>query len=141
MTRNFAQQTEHDSLVKMMARHFASLGYLNIRADIDGYDRPESVYWKNTPNVKHIPDLTCNNNNEARTSIILEAETCDSLGNDAHTAEQWNLFSAHALSLKGEFHVVVPRICAELSGYDRAQELADTLEIKITTIWIPSESA
>lgn len=141
MSKSFNEQTEHDSLVKMMARYFATLGYLNIRADIEGHRKPESIYWKNRPNVKYIPDLTCNKNDEGKTYVILEAETCDSLTDTAHTAEQWKLFSARARRLKGEFHVVVPRICGELSGSDRAQELADNLEIKITTIWMPSESA
>jgi len=108
--RTYEQQSAHDSLVRMMAAYFSTLGYSALRADLNGYPRPTKIWWTGRESEAHIPDLTCFKNDPQQTPIILEAETCESVGLE-HTRQQWLLFSAHARAIKGEFHVVVPRIC------------------------------
>ena len=138
MERTFEDRVNHDYLVRMMAKHFASLGYTRIRADIDGYLTPDAIWWTNRPNEKKVPDLTCYKNDPNKTKIVLEAETCSSLKSE-HTREQWELFRANASQNNGEFHVVVPRQCPEsgLTGRELAKQLAVELNIALDNIWTP----
>ncbi len=129
--RSLENQNSHDSLVRSLVKHYSSLGYKGIRADIPGStETPTSVYWKSKPENKYIPDITCFKNDPANTAVITEAETCETLRNP-HTAEQWKLFAAHAKNVKGEFHVITPKICAEV-----AKAVAQELSIGVTTFWV-----
>ncbi len=126
MQRNSQESKEHQDLIIMMARHFASQGYRNIRADIPGMVTPEVILGTKQ---NHVPDLTADKNG---TGIILEAETANTIS-DGHTASQWSLFSAAAKNAGGEFHVVIPK------GYRNSaeQRLAD-LGLRADKIWTPS---
>jgi hypothetical protein len=126
MQRNPQESKEHQDLINMMARHFVSQGYRNIRADVPGMVAPEVIHGTKQ---NHIPDLTADKNGSG---IILEAETASTIPGD-HTASQWSLFSDAAKKASGEFHLVVPkgyRISAE-------QRLAD-LDLKADNIWTPT---
>jgi len=135
MPRPLLEIAGHDALVQMMAQHFKSLGYADIKADIAGWVRPDSIYWVNKPSEKFIPDLTCFNANGK--FIILEAETCSTFS-DAHTHAQFEIFRAHATKLGGEFHVVVPRQCGTASGRDAINAVARTWAIAMDNVWTPS---
>ncbi len=139
--RAYEQQGVHDSLVRMMAAHFATLGYLAIHADIQGYGRPAKIYWTGKEHEAYIPDLTCQKNDLQRTPIILEAETCGSLHLE-HTKQQWTLFNAHALGNNGAFHVVVPRLCESggqnVSGTDLVKQVASAWNVTVHEVWVPS---
>jgi hypothetical protein len=126
MQRNPQESKEHQDLINMMARHFASQTYRNIRADIPGMVTPEVIRGTKQ---NHIPDLTADKNG---TGIILEAETASTISGE-HTASQWSLFSDAAKKAGGEFHVVVPK------GYRSSAErrLAD-LGLKADNIWTPT---
>jgi hypothetical protein len=126
MQRMLQESKEHQDLVNMMARHFASLGYRNIRADLPGMVAPEVILGTKQ---NHIPDLTADKNG---TRIILEAETGGTISGD-HTASQWSLFSDAAKKAGGEFHVVVPK--RYRSSAER--RLAD-LGLKADNIWTPA---
>jgi len=119
----------------MMANHFKSLGYENIKADLVGWERPSAIYWKKDSQNKYIPDLTCTNR-EGKL-IILEAETCTSL-NTQHTHAQFKLFRAHATNNNGRFEVVVPRFCGVADGRNLISQLAQRWEIVLDSIWTPS---
>ena len=139
--RTFEDKGNHDALVRMMAKYFSSLGYTGIKADLEGYSSPDAIWWKNRPQEQKIPDLTCFKNDDKRTLLILEAETCPTLTTE-HTAEQWKLFQANAKHNNGEFHVVVPRTCffgnKPIEGNELAKKVADQLGITIDMIWRPS---
>jgi hypothetical protein len=138
--RTFEDKVRHDSLVKMMAQYFSSLGYTAVKADIEGYSTPLEIYWINKPQERRIPDMTCNKNDPKNTLIILEAETCESLTIE-HTKEQWKLFASHAKNNNGEFHVVVPNQCTYQSnlvtGEFLAKKVASEIGIVIDHIWWP----
>jgi hypothetical protein len=140
--RTYQDQSEHDSLVRMMVNYFSTQGYLNIRADLDGFTRPDKLYWKGRENEPLIPDLTCQMNDPQRTQIILEAETCQSIGSD-HTCEEWKLFSACATQFGKQFHVVVPRQCSVsgqyMDGGSLVHRFANLWGVIVHQIWWPSE--
>ena len=121
--RSGSESTEHAELITMMVAHFKGLGYSDIRADISGYTQPDQVGG-------HIPDLSCKKNDAARTRITLEAETCETIGDD-HTASQWRAFA----SASGEFHLVVPKSCGTESGRSKAQRRLRELGLSADEIW------
>lgn len=128
--RNAELQGRHDNLVRALAKHYGSLGYIGIRADITDYPQtPQGIYWESAPQKKYIPDVMCFKKDTNNTEIVAEAETCDTL-ETAHTLEQWRLFSAHARNKKGEFHVIVPQSCK-----DEAQAVASKNGITVDKFW------
>lgn len=128
--RTFENQTLHDKLVRSLAKHYSSLGYKGVRADMPGsVETPSAIYWTNRPEHKYIPDITCFKNDDANTVIVAEAETCESL-RVSHTAEQWKLFSAHAKSVNGEFHIITPKSCT-----DEAKKVANELGVIVKLFW------
>jgi hypothetical protein len=139
--RSYEEQSVHDSLVRMMVNYYSTQGCLNIHADLENLSRPMKFYWTGRESETFIPDLTCQKNDLRRTEIILEAETCESLGSD-HTRQQFQLFSANALHHGKEFHVVVPRLCSVDGRIVTAESLvkhnAATWNVTVHRIWWPS---
>lgn len=140
--RTYQEQSTHDSLVRMMLNYYATQGYLNILADLESCSRPGKLWWNTKENEPFIPDLTCQKNDAKGTEIILEAETCESLGLD-HTRQQFQLFSANARQYGKEFHVAVPRLCSEggniVTGQSLVRRYAAAWRITVHRIWWPSE--
>ncbi len=125
-----ADQIRHDNLVKLLAKHFSSLGYKGIRTDIPGStETPSGIYLDENPDKKYVPDITCFKNDAANTLIIAEAETCDTL-TSPHTKEQWTLFSAYAGKNKAEFHIITPKDCKE-----EAQKAAKEMNVVVHNFW------
>jgi len=128
--RSLENQSTHDNLVRLLAKHYSSLGYKGVRADVPGSaETPTAIYWQSRPEQKYIPDITCFKNDTVNTVIIAEAETCETL-RCTHTAEQWRLFAAHTINVNGEFHVITPKSCEAL-----ARTVAQELNIVVTTFW------
>lgn len=126
MQRNPNESQEHHNLITMMFNHFVGQGYQNIKADVPGKLRPDTIIGTKE---NHIPDLTAEKNG---TKIILEAETANTIF-DAHTASQWSLFSSAAATSGDQFHVVVPK---ESRG--SAQQRAAALRVVVHEIWTPA---
>ena len=123
MPRNPQESKEHQDLINMMARYFATQGYRNIKADVLGMVTPDVILGTKR---NHVPDLTADKNG---TGIILETETASTISDD-HTASQWSLFSDAAKKAGGEFHVVVPK------GYrSTAEQRLTDLGIRADNIW------
>jgi hypothetical protein len=135
MIRNAKESEEHISLIKMMANHFSKLGYLNIRADLPGFTKPEAVQYGQK---EFIPDLTCNKNDSGK-PVIMEAETCDSI-DDTHTRDQWTAFRASANKKNGEFHIVVPISCNGTRARAMTESRLAELGFRADQIWTPSEN-
>lgn len=128
--RTQENQNLHDDLVRKLAKHYSSLGYIGVRTDLPGAtETPGSIYWEKKPDTKYIPDITCYKNNPEGTLIIAEVETCDTLSTD-HTKEQWKIFFAHAKSKGGEFHIMTPKSCVE-----KAKSVAQELSITVHNYW------
>lgn len=125
-----------------MANYYLTLGYTGIRADLKGYDEPGLIWWTGREQESYKPDLTCLRNDAQSTTIILEAETCESLFTE-HTHQQWRLFAARAKHIGGEFHVVVPRLCQRnnqnVTGIALVSEIAAQWGLKVDHVWWPSE--
>lgn len=133
--RNTAESKEHEKLVRMMASHFTNEGHSDVRADLPGYTQPDTI---TKGKLEHRPDVTCVKRvNGKERLVILEAETCTSIA-DSHTASQWELFRLAADYWRGEFHVVVPRVCGYSDGAAKAQQRLQELGIAADEIWIPS---
>ena len=94
-------QLAHDELVKHVADFYIKENHPNVKADIQGYNKPNVIKWRDQ-NSGHIPDVTTGN------SIIIEVETDDSI-DDIHTKDQWRLFSTYAQEHKVKFYIVVPK--------------------------------
>jgi hypothetical protein len=141
-TRTYEEQSAHDSLVRMMVNYYSTQGCVNIRADLENFSRPVAIYWKRREQERFIPDVTCQKNDLKKTQIILEAETCESLGSD-HTRQQFELYSAHAAQFGKEFHVAVPRLCSLggniVTGQSLVQRHAAAWRVTIHKIWWPSQ--
>ncbi|MBE0448998.1 MAG: hypothetical protein IBX64_13070 [Actinobacteria bacterium] len=121
----------HQNLIRMMAGYFQRQGYTDIRADVTGYSQPAKI-------SDCTPDLTCRKGDHRRTPIILEAETCDTLS-DAHTHDQWMAFYHYARSIGGEFYIVVPTLCNNISGRDLVRQRLIHLGISADAIWVPRD--
>jgi hypothetical protein len=126
----------------MMANYFQTLGYADIRADLQGYNQPELIWWMGKERDAYRPDVTCLKNDGKGTPIILEAETCESIAID-HTRQQWQLFSARAKQIGGEFHVVVPKVCTRnnqlITGAALISEVELAWNITINQKWWPKD--
>lgn len=104
MTHRIDQEA-HDRIVEQVAAYAQRKGLLNVRADIQGYTKPDSFQWPNKE-VEHTPDVTALDN---RTVNIYEVETPDSIF-DPHTADQWSCFATFdEHSPDFSFYVVVPQ--------------------------------
>jgi hypothetical protein len=116
-------QSEHDQLVKKIAEYLVDkAGYFDVKADIEGYDRPTKIIWSDTK-TGHIPDVTASNSPD----VIIEVETDDSI-NDSHTESQWKLFSANSEQHNKQFLIVVPK-GSKSKGEERVEELGISAEI------------
>ena len=126
----------------MMANYFQTLGYTGMRVDLKDFSEPALMWWTGKENDAYRPDLTCFKNDAKKTTIILEAETCETIAID-HTREQFKLFSAHAKHIGAEFHVVVPKFCTrynqQISGLDLVNEVEKAWGITIHHKWWPKD--
>lgn len=107
-----SRQTVHDTLISKALNFLLANKYTNIRADLSGWAKPETISWSNGAG-SHIPDLTAEN---ASIGLVFEMETQETIFDD-HTASQWALFSAFALQHGKEFWVVVPKGCRKNAEY------------------------
>jgi len=96
-------QSEHDSIVKSVAEFLSKNGYRNIRAAVDGYEKPDKISLSHLRG-SHVPDVTTEKNGK---HYLFEVETDDSI-HDERTKDKWELFSAYAKEQKGFFIISVP---------------------------------
>jgi len=89
----------------LMTEYFRTLGFTDIRARLPGYVPPPVL---SGTIEDHRPDFTCRQSDQARTPIILEVVTHDTVG-DAASTNRWSLLSSAARLYHAELHFVVPR--------------------------------
>ena len=100
--RSTKSKSDHESLVESLVKYLIKDGYINVRADIAGFDPPDNIYCGS--NIFHVPDVTAVKSGWGQ---IFEVETVDSVNNDS-TVSRWRCFSAHARKFNKSFNVVVP---------------------------------
>lgn len=127
---NRISEIEHESLIEMLAnalyarnRHPALEDVDDIRADLDGFKRPDKITIPED-SVGDIPDATAK---EGDKLLIYEVETPDSIMEE-HTAKQWTLFAKYAEENNGLFHVAVPPM-AQGDARRRLKELSITAKV------------
>lgn len=132
VTRNSSEAEIHSKMIRLMIGQFKKQGYENLRADLAGETTPEQV-------GDFTPDLTCNKNDDKKTFIILEAETCGTISLK-HTEKQWKTFFEKSKELDCEFHLVVPKFCGGDSGGNMANQRLAELHIKADVVWKANHS-
>jgi len=127
VVRTPAESEKHEKIIRMMLNHFKDQGYTNLKADLENETLPDQI-------GDYVPDLTCCKNNEKKTPIFVEAETCDTISHE-HTKGQWKAFYKKSREVNGEFHLAVPRVCNGGSGQALAKQRLDELNIKAQEVW------
>ena len=95
-------KSQHAIMVESLVNYLIKDGYINIKANITGFDPPDNIYCGSDTFL--IPDVTAVKSGWGQ---IFEVETVDSI-NKADTAGQWSCFSVHARKFNKSFNVVVP---------------------------------
>ncbi|MFC2025342.1 hypothetical protein ACFLTG_02905 [Chloroflexota bacterium] len=120
-------QIEHDSMVRSVANYLKENGHSSIKADLEGYEKPELIYWSSTKKG-HYPDVTSNKSKD----YIFEVETDDTIS-ELHTGDQWKLFSESAKIYSKAFIVVVPKE-SESKAWDRVTEMRG-VGVTVDNVW------
>jgi hypothetical protein len=132
VVRTPAESEKHEKIIRMMLNHFKDKGYTNLKADLENETLPDQI-------GDYVPDLTCYKNNEKKTPIFVEAETCGTISHE-HTKGQWKAFYRKSREVNGEFHLAVPRVCNCDSGQALAKQRLDELNIKAHEVWMVNHS-
>ncbi len=132
VTRDSSEDEIHSEMIRLMIGQFKKQGYENLKADLAGEITPEQI-------GDFTPDLTCNKNDDKRTFIILEAETCSTISHK-DTEKQWKTFFEESKELDCEFHLVVPKFCSGDSGGNIANQRLAELHIKADVVWKANHS-
>lgn len=82
----------------------------------------------------YTPDLTCNRKDKQQEFVILEVETCNSIGHE-QSEEKWRTFFEKSKELAGEFHLAVPKFCNGNSGRTLANQRLERARIKAECVW------
>ncbi|MFO7898551.1 MAG: hypothetical protein R6V58_05780 [Planctomycetota bacterium] len=94
---------DHDEMVKMVALTLELNGFLQVKAELEGYPEPGRIVWRRN-GEGFAPDVTA----DGGRLELFEVETDDSLYEPC-TADKLNLFSRFARQHAAGFTVVVPR--------------------------------
>ena len=127
VVRTLAESEKHEKMVRMVLNHFKDQGYTNLKADLENETLPDQI-------GDYVPDLTCCKNDEKKTLIFVEAETCGTISHE-HTEGQWKTFYRKSREVNGEFHLAVPRVCNGDSGQALAKQRLDELNINAHKVW------
>jgi len=111
-------------MIIALTSHLRHSGHTNVKADLEGYIRPETITGGKTGGG-FIPDVT----SACGKAFIFEVETADSI-DEAHTEDQWHSFAADSAAREKNFIVVVPK------GTDKQARLrAKALGIAVKDVW------
>ena len=108
MERSHQSQSFHDKMIKQLADSLISKKFRDVKADHPDFpEKPAPVTLEAFASC-YIPDVTAT----GIQMVIFEVETDETIA-DAHTGEQWKLFSSYAYLHGAEFWVVVPKASME----------------------------
>lgn len=99
------EEEERRRLLWLMAEYFRTLGYTDIKARLPGFMPPPVL---SGTLEDHRPDFTCRQSDAARTPIILEVVTPNSV-EESRMENRWSLLSSAARLYNAELHFVVPK--------------------------------
>ena len=123
-------QSKHEYIIKSFVGVLKSNQYKDIKADIDGYDKPNKLYWEGSEKG-YTPDITAifDKVYHSPERFIFEVETEDSI-DDSHTEDKWKLFGTYGNSFRRRFIVIVPKDCKQ-----KALVIAEQIDVKLWDVW------
>ena len=125
MPKQIDYRTEHDIMVRSLARYLREQGHNDIKVNMFGYDTPDQIYFE-ASTLGQTPDITSTNIKR----FIFDIETVESL-DDSETLERWKLFSAYAKQQSKAFIVAVPQ-----GSEEHGRQLAEDWGIKLDNVWV-----
>ena len=99
------EDEERRRLLWLMAEYFRTLGATDIKARLPGFVPPPVL---SGTIEDHRPDFTCRQSDSARTPVIVEVVTPESV-EDPNADNRWSLLSSAAKLYNAELHFVVPK--------------------------------
>ena len=122
----------HDSgrsaAIRLMAEALPLAGYGGVRADLPGWDAPETIHGAMKD---HRPSLFC----LTPKPIFLDVMAAHDDLTLEELASRWQLFASAAEITSGEFHVIVQRWIAGRDGRQIVKQIADLVGVRIGYIW------
>jgi hypothetical protein len=115
----------------LMVEYFRTLGYSDLKARLPGHIAPPVL---NGTLEDHRPDLTCRQDDTARTPVVLEVVVPEEI--DAPGAEnRWCLLASAARLYSAELHFVVPRWSQRGSIDRRLRRRLEHMDVHPNHIW------
>src|SRR5512144_1897498 len=117
-----------EAAIRLMAETLPLAGYGGVRADLPGWDAPETIHGAMKD---HRPSLFC----QLPRPVFFDVVAAQGSLTLEELASRWQLFASAAELTSGEFHVVVPRWVAGRDGRQVAKQIADLVGVHIGFIW------
>ncbi|MGA9519879.1 MAG: hypothetical protein WBV82_00360 [Myxococcaceae bacterium] len=122
---------ERRRLLWLMAEYFRTLGASDIKARLPGFVPPPVL---SGTIEDHRPDFTCRQNDTARTPVIVEVVTPESV-EDPAADNRWSLLASAAKLYNAELHFVVPK-WTHVGAIDPIlKRRLSRLELTVNRVW------
>lgn len=118
-------------LLWLMVEYFHTLGATEIRARLPGLAPPPVLHGTIED---HRPDFTCRQANGAKTPLILDVVTEETLS-DPRADNRWSLFSSAAKLYQAELHLVVPKWGLGGNGDEALKRRLRRLDVNVQRVW------
>jgi len=115
----------------LMVEYFRTLGYSDLKARLPGHTAPALL---NGTLEDHRPDLTCRQDDSARTPVLLEVVLPEAV-EAPETENRWSLLASAARLYAAELHFVVPRWTHAGSIERSLRRRLRDLEVRPNRIW------
>ena len=109
-------KSKHDYILKSFSGILRTKKYKNIKADIEGFERPHKLYWENSE-IGYTLDITAIYDKiySSTEVYVFEVETEDSI-DDPHTKDKCQIFATYGKEFQRRFIVIVPKSCKQKVG-------------------------
>jgi hypothetical protein len=118
-------------LLWLMAEFFRTVGYSDIKARLPGFVPPPVL---SGTLEDHRPDFTCRQSDAAKTPIILEIVTPQTVV-DERSENRWSLLSSAAKLYNAELHFVVPKWGAQGAIDPLLKKRLQRMELTPNRVW------
>ncbi len=98
-------EEERQRLLRLIAEYFKMLGCTDIKARLAGFPPPPVL---SGTLEDHRPDFTCRQSDSAKTPILLEVVTPDTI-KKTKVKNRWSLLASAAKLYHAELHFVMPK--------------------------------
>ena len=125
------ESEDRRQLIWLMAEFFRTVGYTDVKARLPGFSPPPVL---SGTLEDHRPDVTCRQTNSARTPLIAEVVTPDSL-RDPGIEHRWSLLGSAAKLYNAELHFVVRKWSPVGSPEARLKLRLAQMELTAHRVW------